>query len=133
MEVGEYIGIPYRVHGRDRTGCDCWGLARLVLGERRGVWLPSFAGDYGGTDFAHRHELARLIDVRRPLVAVSPVSAPEVGDIVLMRLGGQPCHVGLVTGPGRMLHIEQDLAAIIERYDGHQWGRRVDSFWRVGA
>ncbi|NMW23861.1 C40 family peptidase, partial [Rhodanobacter denitrificans] len=43
--AGPYVGIPYRTHGRDRAGVDCWGLVRLVMAEVFGAELP----DYGDT------------------------------------------------------------------------------------
>lgn len=45
--AGTYVGIPYADHRSDRSGCDCWGLVRLVYRERAGVVLPAYAGDYG--------------------------------------------------------------------------------------
>ena len=41
-----YVGLPYRAQGRTRQGCDCFGLARLVLSDIYGVTLPSYAAGY---------------------------------------------------------------------------------------
>ncbi len=57
-----YIGIPFRERGRDRAGCDCWGLVRLVLGERFGVAVPSYAGDYESVKDYRR--LAELVEAQ---------------------------------------------------------------------
>ena len=38
----KYLSIPYKKQGRGWDGCDCYGLARLVIKEESGVDLPSF-------------------------------------------------------------------------------------------
>lgn len=56
----DYIGVPFLERGRDRAGCDCWGLVRLVLAERFGVAVPSYAGDYA--TIADHGRLSELIN-----------------------------------------------------------------------
>lgn len=131
--VADYVGIPFVDLGRDRSGCDCWGLVRLVLAERFGVTLPCFSGNYSGTSRRDMVELAAMVDAQRPLVDVVEVDQPQHGDIVLLRLAGHTGHVGLVVAPGWMLHTERDIDAIQERYDGPLWSHRVAGFYRPRA
>jgi cell wall-associated NlpC family hydrolase len=126
QDLREYIGIPFRERGRDREGCDCWGLVRLVLAERFGVLLPSFDG-YGSV--RDRERIRALIEDDLP--AWTEVGGRErAGDVVLLRVGGRPLHVGLVISPGTMLHIEAGIDACLERYDRLPWCRRVLGVYR---
>ena len=130
--VSDYVGIPFHPFGRDRKGCDCWGLVRLVLAERFGLDVPSYDGRYAGAGRQDVAELGRLIDLERRLldVAAVPAGAERAGDIVLLRVLGQPCHVGVVVAAGHMLHVEAGIDAMVERYRGVAWERRVLGFWR---
>ena len=126
-----YVGIPYRFAGRDRSGCDCWGLVRLVLAERFGVPLQSFVGDY---DSERPQDLADMVSDALPLVGVDRVEAPREGDLALMIIRGQPCHVGVVVGgPGErnMLHTLNPHDSVLDYYDGTTWRKRLEGFYRV--
>ena len=46
MSLSDFVGIPHADLGRDRAGCDCYGLLRLVYAEDLGIALPSFTGTY---------------------------------------------------------------------------------------
>lgn len=126
--VAGYVGLPWRAHGRDRQGCDCWGLVRLVLGEQFGLTLPSHAEGY--PDPAARAAVGAL--VRGELGAWLPVApgAEAPGTVVLLRPLGEPCHLGLWVAPGLMLHAWRRLDACLERFDGPLWGRRVAGVYR---
>lgn len=126
--AGRYIGLPFCEHGRDASGLDCWGLARLVLGEQFGISVPSYAREYANTQA--QEELGAL--VRRETKLWQPVEAGKemLGDVIVLRLRGQPMHVGLVLGDQSMLHIEQFINSAIEKYTSRRWASRIEGFYR---
>jgi len=132
INANRYIGIPFAERGRSWEGCDCWGLVRLVYAEEYGIDLPSYLDeDYTTTDGPHVSSLIdhRKADGWRPL----PPGEERAGDVVLLRVTGLPCHVGIVLRPGQMLHIMRGTNACVERYWSPLWNRRVMGIYRHAA
>ena len=126
--AADYVGLPFRAHGRDWDGVDCWGLVRLVLADQFGTRLPSYAGGYASVEDAE--DIGRLIRGEMgPWREVAPGEV-QAGDVVLMRLLNQPMHVGVVVATNWMLHIEDGIDACLERYDGQRWCQRVMGIYR---
>ena len=125
----EYVGIPFRVGGRDRGGCDCWGLVRLVIGERRGVWLPSLGAEYETIN--DRERIEALVGTTKPLVAAERLPGPEPFAVVVLRILGRPVHVGLVLDREHFIHVWSRRAACVERFASPEWARRIEGFYRV--
>lgn len=122
-DFSDYIGIPYRAEGRDRAGCDCWGLVVLIYRERLGVTLPSHAG-YGDP-----LSPAAAAAVAAGRAAWQPVVTPQPLDVVLLRVNGAPHHIGLVIRPGWMLHSAAGKDSCIESYVRPYWRARVEGFY----
>ncbi|GAA2888186.1 cell wall-associated NlpC family hydrolase [Aminobacter niigataensis] len=128
MNLDDFVGLPWLDRGRDRNGCDCWGLLALVYAERFGIELPSFRDDYQTA--ADGDAVSALIDGRRDCWTEIPDGTERPGDAVLMSLGGRPRHVGIVIGGARVLHIERGAGSVIESYRSFRLRRRVLGFFR---
>lgn len=126
--AGHYIGLPFKGHGRDRSGLDCWGLVRLVMAEQFGLALPSFCQEYGRTTDTQR--ISQLIARESTTWREVTADGEELGDIVVLRMRGKPMHVGMVLGDSQMLHIEQGIDSAIEKYRGARWQDRIAGFYR---
>lgn len=126
--AGRYIGLPFRDHGRDRAGLDCWGLVRLVCAEQFGFALPSFATEYDRATDIKR--ISRLIARETRAWREIPRGGEKLGDVAVLRLSGHPLHVGLVLGDMQMLHIERGIDSAIEKYSGPRWADRLYGFYR---
>ncbi len=100
---GRYVGIPFADRGRDRAGCDCWGLVRLAYAEELGIDLPS----YGEISVTELRRIAERMEGARDHGPWSAVHEVQAFDVLLMagRVGGRvAAHVGLSIGGGRVLH-----------------------------
>jgi len=130
MWWNDYIGIPFKWHGSDRDGCSCWGLVRLVARDVFGKTLPSH------DDIESRAAEGR--GAPQPYFSAGqPVDLTGVreGDILHMwatykgkRL---PLHVGIITEPGKVLHIEEGTGSIVEDYTRTRCAWRVIGAYRL--
>jgi cell wall-associated NlpC family hydrolase len=133
-----YVGLPYRDRGRDRSGVDCWGLARLVLAEQAAIEVPSFATYADGDDAAG---VTATADGARGSGRWQPIEPgrEQTFDIVELSTAMRtadgwtigPMHAGIVVAPGWLLHVERGSDAVLTRYRENQaMRRRVLGFWR---
>jgi len=133
-----YIGIPFVDRGRDRKGCDCWGLKRMILAEQFGVDVPSYDDAYFSTVdpaelrrvYEEEEHSGKWIEVMR---GYDKPGDERPGDVVLMRMSGQPTHVGVVIAKGVMLHTEKDVNSATANIDGFTWKNRVIGIYRHRA
>jgi len=127
MWSNEYISIPYRPGGRDRYGCDCYGLVRLILKERFDKLLPELSYDHNDNE-----KLADLVDEQKPLLQAERVDKPREGDVVVMRFCGLPTHLGIMVDEYRFIHISNVThMSCIERIDNTRVKDRIEGFYRV--
>ena len=126
--AGHYIGLPFKDHGRDTSGLDCWGLVRLVLAEQFGVALPSYIREYERTTQVEKiSDLIKRESFKWRLIK----QGDEIcGDVIVLRVRGQPMHVGMVIGDKQMLHIEHGINSVIEKYSGNRWANRISGVYR---
>ena len=127
IDVNKYIRIPYADKGRSFDGCDCFGLAILIhhheLGHKITDVLYSTAED--------PQMVARLIDTTVPTINAEQVEQPEAGDLVLMRVGGMPAHIGVYLGDGKCIHTSRHYGTCCERIDGPRLKGHVMGYYRV--
>jgi len=122
-----FVGLPYRDRGRG-DGVDCWGLVVRVFSELRGIALPSYADHYATAD--DRVALASLIKGELDPWDEIAAGDEQAFDGVLMKEAGFPRHIGIVTQPGMLLHVQRGETSRIERYRFGPLKYRVVGFYR---
>ena len=124
-----FVGIPFRDLGRDRSGCDCWGLGCIIYQEELGITLPDYLGDYASAD--EQAEISLLISG----AAISPLWMPVKGiavafDVAVFRRGRASAHLGIVIRHGIMIHVAGEDQSKLQRYDEGAWKHRFAGHYR---
>jgi len=127
--VGKYIGIPFVSNGRTLSGCDCYGLVRLVLHNEYGTELPELSDDY--TNALNIKETARLFAEKRPVLAAEKISAPEEMAVAVITENGVAAHIGIVAGGGYILHTGKKTGSVCQRETHHDLRGRIEGYYRV--
>lgn len=133
FDANKYVGLRYLAGGRDvegevaeASGVDCWGLVRLVYEREFGIKLPGHDGvnrDTTSDEDLADYAAAQMEDWER-------VRNPEPGDMVRLRIRGNPMHVGIVTAPGDFLHVRAGNDSVVDRYRSRLWADRIEGFYR---
>jgi cell wall-associated NlpC family hydrolase len=127
--IEKYIGIPFKDFGRTFEGVDCWGLIYLVSKNEFDLLLPTYLQNYQSVEDGE--ELGRLIrgELRELYRLIKPGNE-QPGDFVLLRLQGEPMHVGIVAGEGFMLHAMRGFNTALEKCQGIKWRSRILGFYK---
>lgn len=130
-EARSWIGTPYHHQGRVKgVGADCAGL---LIGVARALGLSAY--DIDG--YAPSPDGVTLrAECDREMARVPPGEAAP-GDVVLMRMGRDPQHLGIVSqacagAPSAMVHIHSDTPGrCIEHAIDARWRRRIIQVYRL--
>ena len=85
MDMSAFVGVPYKLGGRDMSGLDCYGFVRLVLADVD-IHLPLFA------------ELDRGVDMEAEAFRLTEwdlIDAPQNYALVYFSMQGHRGHVGV--------------------------------------
>lgn len=121
--AGQVIGLPFRPHGRDSRGLDCWGLVyegyRQVLGRH--------IDDYGG-EYTTLKDIERLkgIFARECGTTWQKIERPEPMDVAVIFRRGRAIHAGLYLGGGRILHVEHGIDVAVQPVSAF----RIEGFYQ---
>jgi len=127
-KYNRFVGLPFKEKGRTFEGVDCWGLLRLFYKEIFNIVLPSYHENYQ-TAFDEK-EISQLINNKK--TDWYPVQYNDInfGDGVLLRLKGEPMHIGIVLRKNKMLHVTEKTNSVVENYSGLIWRKRIIGFFR---
>jgi len=124
--AAECVGWPYREHGRDAHGVDCYGLF-MYIAQRLGHVVCDFEydGDWskcGGNYFVeHYHEYGKRIK-QKDLVP---------GDVIFMAIDGDIAnHIGYYLGEGKFIHCIKRTGVVQSRLNERPFNKKVHSCYR---
>lgn len=129
MNLARWVGIPYGFQGR---ALDCWSLCRAFARKELGQEFPEFMFDK--SDEEAYLEAGRIHIATQAALGTHwrPVSEPDVGDVLLIRIKGHPCHCGIFVGPvdgvPTFLHTLKGRNSSLESLTF--WKQQIDAAYR---
>lgn len=122
ISISDLIGCKFTVHGRSiEEGFDCYGLAIEIL-KRAGIELP----DVFYCDLENNLKTEKEI---RELIKVERIEKPQELCIIVMKVKGEPTHIGIYLSKGNIIHATTNYGVIIEPLS--RWKNRIEGYYKV--
>jgi len=102
MDISDLIGLPYKIHGRDESGLDCFGLIWLIA-KRNGT--PLIDPVYKGFD----PSLAKLANY----IGLKQTDKFETNCVLEIIKDGR-LHIGYSVDNDRMIHCTHNEGVIVD-------------------
>jgi len=125
MAIEEFLGIPYQLNGRDRSGTDCLGLVIQYLWSI-GRTPPDGDGQPIDADWRREAEPRIMAWLSQH---THRVTVPAPGDIAVFRLPGGTMHLGVMADAATILHILEDRPSMLTSL--RRVGRRLVGVYRL--
>ena len=119
------LDIPFKDKGRDRDGCDCWGIVFIAYKELLGISLPTLTG-YSSTQ--RLKELQVLIDTNQDQWHI--IDKPKAFDCILLKIHDYNCHIGLMLDEKHFAHMERGVQVSVDTISSVLWKNRIEGFYR---
>lgn len=121
------MGTPFRHQGRlPGVGLDCAGLCIVAL-RAAGVEMRDVKA-YGRVPNEGR--LQQAIDAQPGLRRIALADA-GAGDVVLIRFGTEPSHVGLLSAQGCIIHAYERIGRVVEHRIDATLQLQIVAAWRA--
>ena len=120
----ECLETPFRHQGRIKgLALDCAGLAVHVM---QTLNLP-YRDLHGYSRIPHDGKLKSALDLQP---SFERVDKPEPGDVLLLKFGREPTHVGIFTGT-TLIHAYEPAGKVCEHGLDDYWHERVVAVYRI--
>lgn len=96
IQYDDLLQIPYKRHGRDKKGMDCYGLV-IECTKRQGNPLRDII--YDRVDVPENEKYKYLLDLN-----VREIPSQKIGCIVQYQYKGN-LHIGFIVSKNRLLHM----------------------------
>lgn len=125
LDCSDFIGIPYRDPASPGgQGMHCWELVEAAMLKLFDLQPPpvEFTGTYKEAAPAFMTRLRYWMHVN--------FTSRQAGDLIVLRVGGQPSHCGILINRDQMLHTMAGHNSCLESVIGSRWESRIYGVYR---
>mgnify|MGYP000054369081 FL=1 len=125
INIEDLLGIPFKIHGRDKNGLDCYGLA-IEVSKRFGHKMVDMFYDYNSTN-----NLQDLNDNTYNITSGSGLiktEQPCMSDVLLFfDSKNRTTHIGIYLSDDNFIHCDGDgvhiskLSSYFRKWSAYKW------------
>ena len=125
-DYSRYLKIPWKDKGRDFSGCDCWGWARLFANYECGLAIK----DISYSSCKNVHELQRIAGIEQQKWCTIDLSDVRKGDFVDLSREGRDYHIGVMVTDKLIGHLEVNAFPVLVNKNSFKIRNRIKGVWR---